>query len=75
MSTKNTIAMPCIVNIRLYMSAVSRSPWGVMSSMRIIAANDPPNAKAIDTTTMYMIPMRLWSFVRSHDMTVWRTFK
>ena len=50
MRTKNTMATPCMVNIRLYMSADMTSPCGVINSSRIMAAKTPPSMNAITTT-------------------------
>src|SRR6185503_10161139 len=38
--------------------------------MRINDAKIPPTKNAMLTTTRYMMPMRLWSLVSSHDATV-----
>jgi hypothetical protein len=42
---KKTMVTPCMVNMRLYMSAVSRVPLGVSRLRRIIMAKKPPMKK------------------------------
>ena len=42
---KNTMMTPCIVNIRLYTSAVISVPSGVSSCRRTSSANSPPRKK------------------------------
>ena len=56
---KNTITMPCIVNIRLYMSGSIRSAAGVSSSSRIISAKNPPRKKKTVIEKRYKSAMRL----------------
>jgi hypothetical protein len=41
----HTMITPCSVKVRLYSSAVSRSPAGVTSSIRISTAAAPPRKK------------------------------
>ena len=41
----HTITVPCSVKRRLYSSAVTKSPLGVNSSMRIATAAAPPRKK------------------------------
>src|SRR5262245_63807211 len=38
---KKTIVTPCIVNNLLYVSACTKSPWGVINSSRIKVAKKP----------------------------------
>ncbi len=42
MITRNTMVVPCMVNSWLYVSAVTRRPFGPQSCVRIISASMPP---------------------------------
>ena len=42
---------------------------GVISCVRISSAITPPATKNTSEVAMYMIPIRLWSTVVSHDVT------
>ena len=61
---------PCIVKSLLYVSALTRSPAGVASSMRMSVAAAPPMKKNAVIATAYRIAIRLWSCVVSHDRSV-----
>jgi hypothetical protein len=64
---KNTMIIPCCEKTLLYVPVSSKSLCGVKSSKRIVAAYRPPRKKNTDTAIRYIIAMRLWSLVRSHD--------
>ena len=72
---KNTMMMPCALNALLYDSDSIRSPRGVRSSMRISAAATAPIKKNSVTEIRYMMAMRLWSSVNSHDCHEWSAFR
>jgi hypothetical protein len=52
-------------------SAVTKSPYGVASSMRMPTANRPPMKNMIEIDIRYMMAIRLWSFVSSQDFRLW----
>ena len=56
---KKTITTPCMVNILLYVSEVSRSPAGVSNSSRTIIAKKPPMTKKAVIEKRYKSAMRL----------------
>ena len=45
MPTRNTIVVPCIVNMVLYCDAVSTVPFGPASCSRMSSASIPPITK------------------------------
>ena len=53
------------------MSALTKSPCGVASSKRMPTANRPPMKNITEIDIKYMIAIRLWSFVSSHDFRLW----
>ena len=60
------------MNSRLYASGeCSTSPCGVKSSRRITVAAAPPTKKKNVIEAMYSRPIRLWSVVKSHDLSVY----
>ena len=68
---KKIMTTPCIVKSRLYASGeCSTSPCGVISSSRITVAAAPPTKKKNVIEAMYNRPIRLWSLVKSHDLSV-----
>ena len=50
--------------------ATKRRPAGVISSSRITVAAAPPTKKKNVIEAMYNRPIRLWSVVKSHDLSV-----
>ncbi len=68
MMKRNTITTPWSVNTWLYVSGSMIVRPGVKSSMRTSSAKTPPNTKNVMTEIRYMMPIRLWSSVMSHDM-------
>ena len=67
MRKNHTITTPCKVNNRLYVSVVTRLPCGVINWRRIIVAAQPPMKKNTVIESRYKMPIRLWSWVVSHD--------
>src|SRR3954447_3143589 len=67
-TNRKIIVVPCIVNSSLYVCGVSRSLLGTASCRRISRASTPPRMKKPNVRTRYMIPIRLWSVVATHDV-------
>ena len=67
---RNTMVTPCIVNRRLYVSAVTNVYPGLISSIRKSSAKTPPSKSARVVAMRNMSPMRLWSVVASQDQMV-----
>src|SRR5687767_958353 len=63
MPTRNTIVVPCMVNISLYCDAVRTLPFGPASWSRISSASIPAITIQNSEMPQYMMPMRLWSTV------------
>ncbi len=57
--------VPCIVNSWLYCSGERNCMPGRASSVRISSAITPPTMKNTNDVTRYILPMSLWSVVRS----------
>ena len=66
---KKTMITPWTVNSLLYVSEMNQVFVGWMSSMRRSTAASPPTAKKNVIEIRYRIAIRLWSVVRSHDLT------
>src|SRR5918993_5687454 len=64
---RNTIVVPCIVNSWLYVCGDSSVLSGAPSWRRISSASTPPRMKKTKVVTRYMIPIFLWSVVRTHE--------
>src|SRR5262249_53469780 len=64
---RKIIVVACIVNIWLYRSAERMVPFGPASWARMSKDSLPPVLKNTSAVTPYMIPMRLWSTVNTHD--------
>src|SRR3954468_2749949 len=67
-TNRKIIVVPCIVNSWLYVCGVSSVLSAWLSCRRIISASTPPRMKKTKVRTRYMIPMRLWSVVVTHDV-------
>ena len=53
------MVVPCMVNSWLYVSAVTKSPSGAHSWIRMISASMPPMTKKTREATKYITPIRL----------------
>ena len=67
MTNRKIIVVPCIVKSWSYASGDSCLPSAVSSWMRMASAIRPPTRKKNSVRTRYMIPIRLWSTVESHE--------
>src|SRR3954467_14268090 len=79
-TNRKTIVVPCIVISWLYVCGSSSVLFAWLSCRRISSASVPPSMKNTKVRTRYMIPMRLWSVVVTHDVhpvrsrsTLWAT--
>ena len=61
MPTRNTMVVPCMVNIWLKPCGVNISFSGFISCKRISVASIPPNIKKINPAPIYIMPSFLWS--------------
>src|SRR5262249_4863793 len=68
--TRKIIVVPCIVTASLNEFFVMKCSFGVISCERMRSASRPPRAKKPSAVQMYRIPIRLWSTVVSHDVTL-----
>src|SRR3954470_11371695 len=67
-TNRKIIVVPCIVKSWLYVCGVSSVLSAWLSCRRISSASTPPRMKKAKVRTRYMIPMRLWSVVVTHDV-------
>ena len=67
-TNRKIIVVPWIVNSALYVCGVISVLLGAPNCSRIISASVPPIRKKTNVVTMYMIPMRLWSVVVTHEV-------
>ncbi len=59
MATRNTMVVPCMVNISLYVSGEMNAFSGRMSWMRMSSASKPPTNRKKKEVRKYMTPIRL----------------
>src|SRR6476469_2433782 len=67
-TNRKIIVVPCIVISWLYVSGSSSVLLATPSCRRMSSASVPPSMKNTKVRTRYMIPMRLWSVVVTHDV-------
>src|SRR3954462_4572003 len=67
-TNRKTIVVPCIVISSLYVCGVSSVFCAWLSCSRMSSASVPPSRKKPNVRTRYMIPIRLWSVVVTHDV-------
>ena len=67
-TNRKTIVVPCIVISSLYVCGVSSVLFAWLSCRRMSSASVPPSMKKTKVRTRYMIPIRLWSVVVTHDV-------
>ena len=60
------MVVPCIVKIWLYCSAVRTVPSGVNSWALMRRASTPPHRNQNMATAPYIMPIFLWSTVKTH---------
>src|SRR5215218_3198829 len=67
-TNRKTIVVPCIVISWLYVCGSSSVLFAWLSCRRISSASVPPSRKNTKVRTRYMIPIRLWSVVVTHEV-------
>src|SRR3954470_10681726 len=67
-TNRKTIVVPCIVISALYVCGSSSVLLLWLSCRRISSASVPPSRKNTNVRTRYMIPIRLWSVVVTHEV-------
>src|SRR3954466_11513751 len=67
-TNRKTMVVPCIVISWLYVCGSSSVLLAWLSCRRISSASVPPSRKNTKVRTRYMIPIRLWSVVVTHDV-------
>src|SRR5215211_3180350 len=67
-TNRKIIVVPCIVISALYVCGSSSVLLLWLSCRRISSASVPPSRKNANVRTRYMIPIRLWSVVVTHEV-------